>query len=236
MALKSVAPVLLSAKAAAASCFNGSAKVDMTSSEDMQRLSKFEIEGDVPQAVGVMGGGDANYKLRSLELQFLQHFGTIMKRASTLQLHRLSHSERQDRRITEDRVQEIGKLRKLLRTLENFLGAARRKNYTLFPTSSSVQQVSLGPVIALDGLDQTMKDVGLLADTVVSEWVKDMDELQGVADSYVVPVTLAAKTDLLQPPQAELLKLLCAEGRVTFAECSLGWVKTSPPLEMYNIL
>ena len=56
MALKSVAPVLLSAKAAAASCFNGSAKVDMTSSEDMQRLSKFEIEGDVSQAVGVMGG------------------------------------------------------------------------------------------------------------------------------------------------------------------------------------
>ena len=56
MALKTVAPVLLSAKAAAASCFNGSAKVDMTSSEDVQRLSKFEIEGGVPQAVGVVGG------------------------------------------------------------------------------------------------------------------------------------------------------------------------------------
>ena len=111
-------------------------------------------------------------------------------------------------------MQEIGKLRKLLRTWENFLEAVQRNNHALFPTSSSVQQVSLGPVIALDGLDQTMKDVGLLADTVVSEWVKDMHELQGVADSYLGPVTLAAKTDLLQPPQAELLKLLCEEGKV----------------------
>ena len=111
-------------------------------------------------------------------------------------------------------MQEIGKLRKLLRTLENFLEAVQRKNHTLFPTSSSVQQVSLGPVIALDGLDQTMKDVARLADTVVSEWVNDMGDLQKLTDGYLVPVTLAAKTDLLQPPQAELLKLLCEEGKV----------------------
>ena len=54
MALKTVTPVLLSAKEAAAYCLNGTARVDMTSSEDMQRLSKFEIEGDVSQIIGVM--------------------------------------------------------------------------------------------------------------------------------------------------------------------------------------
>ena len=132
MAFKSVTPVLLSAKAAAASCFNGSAEVDMGSSEHMQRLSKFEIEGDVPQAVGALQG-DANYKLRSLELQFLVKFGTMMKTASTIQLHRLSHPERNERRITEGRVNEIGKLRVQLRVFHGFVGAARRKQLHSLP-------------------------------------------------------------------------------------------------------
>ena len=205
VALKVAAICCDSAKAAAAATFEGACTFNFEDPVVLKRLAGFKLDGDVAATLGCLRRWNPN-SLMSKELQFIQKLGTALSCCARRSLFLLDHPTRSERKITEEGVKEIIALRGHLKDLNSFLSTHKVVPLFALQPSAADAHMTLGPVLSLTGLEQTMKQMNEVVATFVQLWISDISELSKLVSSYVVPLSPADKDDIMQERCAALLQ------------------------------
>ena len=160
--------------------------------KDLQRLTTFKLEGELPQAMAILGSLPGQHHL-ALELQFVHLFGSMVLLLAQATIEYQQKPSRSDRKFTDASRRQLSLLRLATKAVKDFIEAHAGEMENLFQEAGSVMDqltggkapvATLGHPLDTSYVQATIDKSRAFAMNIVDDWVKDTEELCSLLVSW----------------------------------------------------
>ena len=180
----------------------------------MEQFQNLEFEKGVNGACAALRSIPGHGQMAS-EVALLHMLVKVFRATAEIAVDRLKNEQRQDRKITKPRAEQLSKARLLLKASEQMIKDQKFKPTDMFQKKVSVvEQVkgSAGSLVKVDfdskTIESSLLQVSTFHASVLADFVADTEQLCGIISNMTIEIPEPVKNTILEDAHKDLVKQL----------------------------